>query len=101
MEDMNRISYFLLGLGVGAAVGVLFTPKSGPETRDYIQTKSRETADTLKRGGEDLRNRAVETMERGKRGVRDQLNNLSAVVDAGTQAFHEAVEQTSRTAANS
>ena len=28
---------FLLGFGIGLTVGVLFAPKSGPETRDYIK----------------------------------------------------------------
>ena len=33
MDDDKRISYFFLGLGIGAAVGILFAPKAGDETR--------------------------------------------------------------------
>jgi gas vesicle protein len=72
MKDSQGMSYFLLGLGVGAAVGVLFAPKSGPETRNYLQAKVNETADTLTRQGQELRNRAVETVK-----------NLSDAVDSG------------------
>ena len=38
MEDDNKLSYFCLGLGLGVAVGVLFAPKSGAETRDYLRS---------------------------------------------------------------
>jgi gas vesicle protein len=72
MKDSQGMSYFLLGLGVGAAVGVLFAPKSGPETRNYLQAKVNETADTLTRQGQELRNRAVETVK-----------NLADAVDPG------------------
>jgi len=38
----SKVSYFLVGLGVGALVGVLFAPKSGEETRDYLNKKADE-----------------------------------------------------------
>lgn len=96
MEDSNRLSYFLLGLGVGAGVAMIFAPKSGAETRDYLQAKGQETADRLKRTGQELRDQAVESIDRGKQAVRDQVNNLSSAVDAGTKAYQQVVEQTSR-----
>ena len=42
MDEDRRISYFLLGLGVGVAVGVLFAPKSGTETRELLKSKAEE-----------------------------------------------------------
>ena len=42
MDEDKRIPYFLLGLGIGAAVGILFAPKAGPETRDFLLTKADE-----------------------------------------------------------
>jgi len=32
----SKVSYFLVGLGIGALVGILFAPKSGEETREYL-----------------------------------------------------------------
>ena len=32
----SKVSYFLVGLGVGALMGVLFAPKSGEDTREYL-----------------------------------------------------------------
>jgi len=96
MEDSNRISYFLLGLGVGAAVGMMFAPKAGADARDFLQSKSRETADQLVRRGQEIYDRAADTIERRKQGVSDQLNNLSTAVDAGTKAFKQATKDASR-----
>ena len=46
--DKNGLSSFLLGLGVGVAVGMLFAPKSGEETRELIKNKTGEGTDFLK-----------------------------------------------------
>ena len=38
----SKVSYFLVGLGVGALMGVSFAPKSGEGTRDYyLQARRR------------------------------------------------------------
>ena len=95
MEDAgNGLGYFFLGLGVGAAVGILLTPRSGTETRKYLQTKTREGTDYLRQQGQDLLDGATETIERGKQKLRNQVNNLSDAVDAGKQAYRETVETT-------
>jgi gas vesicle protein len=91
MEDDNRISYFFLGLGLGVAVGVLFAPKSGEETREMIRSKANEGADFVKRRGSELRDQASETIDRGKQTIQKHKENLTAAVDAGRQAYREAV----------
>ncbi len=91
MEDDNKLSYFFLGLGLGVAVGVLFAPKSGVETRELLISKAGEGADFVKRRGEELRDTATETIERGKQTLRQQKDNLAAAVEAGKQAYREAV----------
>ena len=91
MEDENRLSYFFLGLGLGVAVGVLFAPKSGAETREFIKGKAEEGADFVKRRSGDLKEQAAEAIDKGKETVRRHKENLSAAVDAGRQAYREAV----------
>jgi gas vesicle protein len=93
MENSNGMSYFLLGLGVGAAVGILFAPKTGPETQAYLKDKSRETADALRQQAHELRDEASETIDRGKETVRGQVKKLSDAIDAGKQAYRDAVEE--------
>jgi gas vesicle protein len=91
MEDDNKLSYFFLGLGLGVAVGVLFAPKSGSETRELLRSKANEGADYAKRRASELRDQASETIDRGKQTIRQHKDNLSAAVEAGKQAYREAV----------
>ena len=91
MEDDNRISYFFLGLGLGVAVGVLFAPKSGEETREIIRNKANEGADYVKRRGTELRDQASDAIDRGKQTLQKHKDNLGAAMDAGRQAYRDAV----------
>ncbi|HZT37308.1 MAG TPA: YtxH domain-containing protein [Bryobacteraceae bacterium] len=91
MEDDNKFSYFFLGLGLGVAVGLLFAPKAGAETRDFIKTKAGEGADYVKRRSSELRDTAGDLMDRGKQLISKQRDQLSSAVEAGKQAYREAV----------
>jgi gas vesicle protein len=91
MEEDNRLSYFFLGLGLGVAVGILFAPKSGQETRQLLRSKAGEGTDYLKRRSEDLRSGATDLIDRGRTVVAKQKEQLSAAVEAGKQAYREAV----------
>jgi gas vesicle protein len=95
MEDDNRLSYFFLGLGLGVAVGVLFAPKAGAETRDLIRSKANEGADFAKRRAEEFRDQATDAVERGKQTISRHKENLSAAVEAGKQAYREATSPSS------
>jgi gas vesicle protein len=95
MDEENKFSYFFLGLGLGVAVGLLFAPKSGPETRDLIRSKADEGKDYLKRRGTELRGSANEAIEKGRTAVSRQRDNLAAAVEAGKQAYREAVSSPS------
>jgi len=94
MEDDNKFSYFFLGLGLGVAVGLLFAPKSGSETRDLLLTKADEGKEFLKKRSTELRDSATDAIEKGKSAVTRQRDHLSAAVEAGKQAYREAVTGT-------
>jgi gas vesicle protein len=91
MEDDSKLSYFFLGLGLGVAVGVLFAPKSGTETRQFIRSRANDSVDYVKRRSDDLKDTATETIDRGKETLRRHKDNLSAAVEAGKQAYRESV----------
>jgi gas vesicle protein len=90
-DEGSKFSYFAFGLGLGVAIGVLFAPKSGEETRDYIRSKADEGKEYLRRRSDDLRGQATEMVDRGKAAVGRQRDQLSAAVEAGKQAYREAV----------
>ena len=62
----SKVTYFLVGLGVGALVGILFAPKSGEETREFLSKNADEGRDYAQRKARELRERADELIERGK-----------------------------------
>lgn len=90
-DEGSKFSYFAFGLGLGLAIGVLFAPKSGEETRDFIRSKADEGKEFLKRRSEDLRGQASDLVDRGKTAVGRQRDQLAAAVEAGKQAYREAV----------
>lgn len=90
-EEGSKLSYFAFGLGLGLAVGVLFAPKSGEETREYIRVKADEGRDYLRRRGDELRDQAEDAIDRGRTAVNRQRENLSAAVEAGKQAYRDSV----------
>jgi gas vesicle protein len=76
------------------AAGLLFAPKSGPETRDLLRSKADEGKEYLKRRTVELGDQATDVLERGKSTVTRQRDNLVAAVEAGKQAYREAVTST-------
>ena len=91
MDDNKGLAYFLLGVGVGAAVGMLFAPVTGTEARGMIRNKANEGGDFLRRRGEEWRDSASDLVHKGRDLVNRQRDQLSAAVDAGRQAYHEAI----------
>jgi gas vesicle protein len=91
MSDDNKFPYFFLGLGLGVAVGLLFAPKSGSETRELLLQKADEGKEYLKRQGEQLRTSAGDAIDRGRSALARQRDQLSAAVEAGRQAYRESV----------
>ncbi len=89
-EEGSKLSFFAFGLGLGLAIGVLFAPKSGEETREFIRGKADEGKDYLRRRSDELRDQAEDVIDRGRTVVNRQRENLSAAVEAGKQAYRDA-----------
>jgi gas vesicle protein len=69
----SKVSFFLVGLGIGALVGILFAPKSGEETREYLSLKADEGREYAQRKARELRERAEDLVERSKQAARRKL----------------------------
>jgi gas vesicle protein len=82
-----KVSYFLVGLGIGALIGILFAPKSGEETREFLTQKAEEGKDYAQRKARELRERAEDLLERGKQVAQRQKGSISAAVEAGRDAY--------------
>jgi gas vesicle protein len=91
MDDNKGVAYFFLGLGIGVAVGMIFAPQAGAETRNLIRTRAGEGGDYMRRRGTQLREGATDLIERGKTAVSKQKETLQSALDAGRQAYRDTV----------
>lgn len=91
-RDSNTFLWFLLGLGVGAAVGVLYAPRPGRETREAILKGAEEGREKVKERARQAREQATQWVEKGREILKQQKEQLRSAVDAGRQAYHEATE---------
>ena len=93
MDDTKALACFFLGIGVGVAVGMIFAPVSGSETRGMIRGRAQEGGDYLRRRSGEIRDSASDVVQKGKDIVNRQRDQLSAAVDAGKQAYREAISE--------
>ena len=91
MEDDSKLGYFFLGLGVGVAVGLLFAPNSGDETRKLIRERAADSGDYLKRQTTDIKNSAADILDKSKDKLSKHRESIVSAVEAGKQAYREAV----------
>jgi len=91
---------FLLGALSGAALAILFAPRSGRETRDLLGEKLRETADRSRRLGEQALEKGREAaedasgyVERQRDALEKRRDRLAAAVEAGRQAYRDEKEK--------
>lgn len=91
---------FLLGGMTGAALALLYAPRSGRETRDMLNDKLREGAERgkelkeqAKAKGRAIMEEAGDYVERGREAVEDRKGRLAAAFEAGRQAYREEKEK--------
>jgi len=92
MSDNNggsKVAFFLVGAGIGAIVALLFAPKSGQETRDYITQRAGESRDRVAEKSKEYRERAEGYVDKARGSVAKQKEQLSAALEAGKQAYRE------------
>ena len=86
-EGSGKFSYFLVGVGIGALVGILFAPKAGEETREFLSKRADEGRDYAQRKARELRERADELLEHSEELVKGSKDKLTAALDAGKEAY--------------
>jgi gas vesicle protein len=70
---------FLVGAMSGAAIALLYAPKSGRETREYLGDKARESRD-----------RAAAVAAKGREVLEQGRDTLSTAVERGREAYKQA-----------
>jgi gas vesicle protein len=83
----SKVSFFIVGLGIGALVGILFAPKSGEETRDFLAAKADEGRDYAQKKARELRERAEDLLERSREIMARQKDAVTSAVEAGKETY--------------
>jgi gas vesicle protein len=114
----DKLTYFVVGGFIGACVALLFAPKSGQETREFLEGKYREGTDkltqkaregretmaetkgwltekaregkeTLAESSRQVKDKVNEKIEEGKGSLARQKDQLSKAVEAGRDAYQK------------
>lgn len=91
---------FLLGGLTGAALAILYAPRSGRETRELLGEKLKEGADRgrefrerVTTKGREMADEAAEYLNKGKETAERRRDRLTAAIEAGRQAYREEKEK--------
>ncbi len=91
---------FMLGGLTGAALAILFAPRSGEETRELLGEKIRDGADKGKRvrdravaRGREILDDAAGYVESQRESLDKRRQRLQTAVEAGRQAFRDEKEK--------
>jgi gas vesicle protein len=84
---MPKGNYFLVGISIGSLIGILFAPKSGDETREYIAKKAREGDFVVRKKAREVQVRAEETAERDKSMIAETNGQIATAIDVGRETY--------------
>lgn len=82
-DDLRAITWFLAGMGVGAAVALLYAPQSGKETRRMIGRGAERSKDYLEDQATRLRERGKDLYDKGRDVAREVGEEASDLIDRG------------------
>jgi gas vesicle protein len=67
----SNLAWFLTGVVLGATVAILYTPKSGKDTREFISEKTQQGKDALSQTGTDIVDAGRDMFDRGRKLLED------------------------------
>lgn len=86
-DKKDTLLAFVLGGVIGAALGILYAPKSGRETRYNIKRIGEEFADTVYDLGDDVKETSRKVYEEGREKVLSGKDKITEAFEAGKKAF--------------
>ncbi len=94
----DKFMYFVVGGLVGAAVALLFSPKTGEQTREFLEDKYKEGTERLSTTARQGKERVTEkslamagkvtgNINKGKEVLKQQKEQVAAAIEAGKDAY--------------
>lgn len=85
----DRLTYLLIGAGIGATLALLFAPKSGRELRRDIADASRKTVHKGKTAAHEISGKITEGIGAVRESAERQKHQVAAAIEAGKHAYNE------------
>jgi gas vesicle protein len=85
-KNHSTAGYFLAGLAIGSLVGIVFAPKSGEGTREFLSKKVNEGSKHARKKARELRERADDLVDRGKELVNQTKEQIVTGLDEAEKA---------------
>lgn len=82
MSDRSGVGSFILGGLIGAGIALLFAPRTGKETREFLSDKALEYWENADEVYETGRDRAVELYATGKDAAVEATEQVRSKIDA-------------------
>src|ERR1039457_6072699 len=92
-SDGGSFLWFLAGLGIGAAVGILYVPKSGGEGGQNLREVAEDGRETVKERARQAREQAGGWADKGRDYLSQQKEQIRSAYEAGRQAYREATNE--------
>jgi len=70
-EGSSILAWFLTGAVIGAAVTILYSPRSGKDNRQFIAEKAQQSKEAMSESAQDMIDTSREMFERGRKLVED------------------------------
>lgn len=90
----------LAGLAVGAAIGVLFAPASGSETRDLISDKSKDLAESAKDKLQTYKEKVKSSADHLAETAKDKYQTYSEKIQSGADELTDLKDRAVETVKN-
>ena len=92
-DAAGYLGWFLFGAALGAAAALLTTPRTGPETREFLNEKGGDLARRAQVFAGEAQGRAGEWLEKGREIFEEQTQRLLSAFEAGKEAMREEIRK--------
>jgi gas vesicle protein len=92
-SESSGFGWFLVGLGAGAVLGVLYAPKPGNETRDDIASGAREGVDYVRQRSQEVAGQVNNYVEQGRQQLNEYVDRGKEYVDKGRDQWNQYVDR--------
>jgi gas vesicle protein len=90
---LGGVIAFIAGAFVGAAVGIMFAPAAGRDTRDQIKHRAEDLVDQGREAYDEQRKRVLEAVESGKQQAAEKSEEIKTKIESAREKLKEGIDQ--------